>query len=95
MAHAAGFRFGEIYVGGGTPTVDAPELARTIELARSLSPVKRVSIETNPDDLVPERLQMLRDAGVNRLSVGVQSLDDRLLREMERLDKYGGGVDHP
>ena len=92
MAHTAGFRFGEIYVGGGTPTVDAPELARTIELARSLSPVRRVSIETNPDDLVPERLQMLRDAGVNRLSVGVQSLDDRLLQEMERLDKYGGGV---
>jgi len=92
MAHDAGFRFNEIYVGGGTPTVDAPELARTIELARSLSPIKRVSIETNPDDLVPERLQMLRDAGVNRLSVGVQSLDDDLLREMERLEKYGSGV---
>ncbi len=92
MAHAAGFRFSEIYVGGGTPTVDPPELARTIELVRSLSPVKRVSIETNPDDLVPERLQMLRDAGVNRLSVGVQSLEDRLLQEMERRDKYGGGA---
>jgi coproporphyrinogen III oxidase-like Fe-S oxidoreductase len=89
LAHAAGFRFGEIYVGGGTPTVDPGELARTLELARSLNPIERVSIETNPDDLVPERLAVLRDAGVNRLSVGVQSLEDRLLVEMQRHDKYG------
>jgi coproporphyrinogen III oxidase-like Fe-S oxidoreductase len=91
MAHDAGFRFGEIYVGGGTPTADAAELARTIELARKLSPISRVSIETNPDDLVPERLRMLRDAGVDRLSVGVQSLDDSLLAEMQRREKYGNG----
>ncbi len=89
LAHDAGFRFGEVYVGGGTPTVDVPELVQTIELVRRLNPIRQVSIETNPDDLVPEKLGVLRDAGVNRLSVGVQSLDDGLLREMQRLDKYG------
>ena len=91
LAHAAGWRFGEVYVGGGTPTVDPAELARTIELVRELNPVRQVSVETNPDDLVPERLAMLSDAGVNRLSVGVQSLEDRLLIEMQRHEKYGSG----
>lgn len=91
LAHAAGFRFGEVYVGGGTPTVDPPELARTIELVRELNPIGRVSIETNPDDLVADRLAVLKDAGVDRLSVGVQSLDDGLLEEMQRREKYGSG----
>jgi len=91
LAHAAGFRFGEVYVGGGTPTVEPGELAKTLDLVRSLNPIRRVSIETNPDDLIPERLQALRDAGVNRVSVGVQSLDDTLLHEMQRKEKYGGG----
>ena len=91
LAHEAGFRFGEVYVGGGTPTVEPAELAKTIDLVRRLNPIRQVSIETNPDDLVPERLRSLRDAGVNRLSVGVQSLDDTLLEEMQRREKYGDG----
>ncbi len=93
LAHAAGFRFGEVYVGGGTPTVDVPELVETIELVRRLNPIGQVSIETNPDDLEPGELRILRDAGVNRLSVGVQSLDDRLLEEMQRRQRYGSGAE--
>ncbi|NNE62142.1 MAG: coproporphyrinogen III oxidase family protein [Woeseia sp.] len=89
---ASGYRFGELYVGGGTPTVLPEELAETIELVRSLHPVAQVSVETNPDDLADERLGMLRQAGVNRLSVGVQSFDDTLLREMQRYDKFGSGA---
>jgi len=91
LAHEAGFRFREVYVGGGTPTADIPDLVKTIELVRRLNPVQQVSIETNPDDLVPDRLSMLRDVGVNRLSVGVQSLDDTLLEQMQRREKYGNG----
>lgn len=91
LAHDAGFRFRAVYVGGGTPTVDIPELARTIELTRRLNPVQQVTIETNPDDLIPARLGILRDAGVSRLSVGVQSLDDTLLERMQRREKYGTG----
>jgi coproporphyrinogen III oxidase-like Fe-S oxidoreductase len=89
MAHDAGFRFSEIYVGGGTPTVDVAELVETIELACSLNPIRNVSIETNPDDLVAEKMRILRDVGVKRLSVGVQTLEDKLLDEMKRKDKYG------
>lgn len=86
-----GYRFGDLYVGGGTPTVLPEELAETIELVRRDHPVSRVSVETNPDDLGDERLAMLRSAGVNRLSVGVQSLDDDILRDMQRYEKFGSG----
>ena len=88
---AAGFRFNEVYVGGGTPTVMPGELIETVRLVRELHDVGQISVETNPDDLENDRLPTLRDVGVNRLSVGVQSFDDGLLREMQRYEKYGSG----
>ncbi len=91
LASDAGYRFSEVYVGGGTPTVLPEELARTIAELRAAHPIERVSVETNPDHIEGNELQMLRSAGVNRLSVGVQSFDDGLLREMGRLEKYGSG----
>jgi len=92
LYHDAGFRFGDVYVGGGTPTVDAEELLETLALVRSLSPVKTISIETNPNHLDPRALERYRVAGVTRLSVGVQSFDDVLLARMDRLQKYGNGA---
>jgi len=89
----AGYRFDELYVGGGTPTVMPQELTLTVNLVRRLHALNAVSVETNPDDLEKEGVQHLRDAGVNRLSVGVQSFDDDLLREMERFEKYGSGAE--
>lgn len=91
LATEAGYRFSELYVGGGTPTVLPGELTRTIRLVRKLHPVRGISVETNAGDLIPDTLQKLRDAGVNRLSVGVQSFDDGLLKEMHRFDKFGSG----
>lgn len=87
----AGFRFNELYVGGGTPTVMPQQLLDTIGLVRELQPITSISTETNPDDIDDDWLPQLRAAGVNRLSVGVQSFDDRLLREMGRFEKYGSG----
>ncbi|MBL8343377.1 MAG: coproporphyrinogen III oxidase family protein [Rubrivivax sp.] len=92
LYHAAGFRFGDVYVGGGTPTVDADELIATLNFVRTGSPVRTISIETNPNHLEPAVLRRYRDAGVTRLSVGVQSFDDGLLARMERLAKYGSGA---
>jgi len=92
LYHEAGFRFGDVYVGGGTPTVDPQELLETLQLVRSLSPVRAMSIETNPNHLQPEALRRYREVGVTRLSVGVQSFDDGLLAAMERLEKYGSGA---
>jgi menaquinone C8-methyltransferase len=92
MTHEAGYRFSDVYVGGGTPTVMPAELAETLELLHRLSPIESVSIETNPDDLVPEVMSLMRDSGVTRVSVGIQSLDDALLKEMDRYDKYGSSA---
>ena len=89
LYHAAGYRFSGAYFGGGTPTTEPGELATTIALVRELFGVKEISVETNPKDLRPEILEPLRAAGVTRLSVGVQSFDDRLLKEMDRYNKYG------
>ena len=89
--HEGGYVFNGIYVGGGTPTVLPEELAATLALVRELNPgLREASVETNPKDLRDDVLKMLEDAGVSRLSVGVQTFDDGLLREMVRLEKYGG-----
>lgn len=88
-----GYDFGGIYVGGGTPTVMIDELAQTLALARACFHVGELSVETNPNHLTEDRLTVLQQAGVNRLSVGVQSFDDGLLRKMDRYEKYGSGAE--
>ena len=60
----------------------------TIDLAKELFSIKEVSSETNPNHLYPQWMDPL-DGRVQRLSVGVQSLDDNLLKQMDRYDKYG------
>jgi coproporphyrinogen III oxidase-like Fe-S oxidoreductase len=87
--HRRGFEFSEVYVGGGTPTVNPGELAETLGLIKSLYSVSRISTETNPNHLDAERFGVLTDCGVNRLSVGVQSFDDELLKSMGRYHSYG------
>lgn len=87
----AGYRFDELYVGGGTPTVLPDELAALLGRVRERHALTGISIETNPDHLRLEKLERLKQAGVNRLSVGVQSFDDVLLRGMQRYEKYGSG----
>jgi menaquinone C8-methyltransferase len=89
--HARGFCFTDVYVGGGTPTVAPRELGATLALIRSLWPVRTVSVETNPNHLREPLLTQLAAAGVDRLSVGVQSFEDELLRQMQRLGPYGSG----
>lgn len=88
----AGFRVGSVYVGGGTPTAVPDELERTLEHIDSLFGRQAPSVETNPSDLTPAVIAMLQRAGVARLSVGVQSFDDTLLRSMGRYQTYGSGA---
>ncbi len=85
-----GYTFPSMYIGGGTPTVLIDELCQTIDLARKLFGVTEVSCETNPNHLTPEIVGEL-EGRVQRLSVGIQSFDDDLLRQMQRYDKYGSG----
>ncbi len=77
-----------IYFGGGTPSRlpgDAvAELIASLTADRPLSPGAEVTLEANPDDVTPEAAAAWRRAGVNRLSLGVQSFDDRVLAWMHR-----------
>ena len=92
MVADLGYDFDSLYVGGGTPTILVDELAETIDLAHELFTISEVSAESSPNHLGPEVVEALADR-VQRLSVGVQSFDDRLLRQMDRYTKYGSGED--
>ncbi len=78
-----------IYFGGGTPSLlDPPEVARIVATCREMFDVPsdaEVTLEANPESVNTEKLAALRDAGVNRLSFGVQSFRDVELRRLSRL----------
>ena len=86
-----GYSFNAIYVGGGTPTILVDELTETLNHAKENFPIREISVETNPNHLTEQNIEALKRAGVNRLSVGVQSFDDELLKATERFHKYGSG----
>lgn len=89
--HQKGFRFSEIYIGGGTPTILMDELVKTLKHLNSLFKPKDISVETNPDSLNRETLSVLSDLGAGRVSVGVQTFDDKILKLIGRYEKYGSG----
>src|SRR5438552_1377693 len=78
-----------IYFGGGTPSLLEPdEIARIIaacEARFDIASDREVTLEANPETVTTARLAAFRDAGVNRLSFGVQSLRDDELRRPSRL----------
>lgn len=90
MLKDLGYDFDSLYIGGGTPTIMLDELCETIDLAKDTFSIKEVSSETNPNHLIPEYLDKLQGR-VQRLSVGVQSFDNGLLKQMDRYEKYGSG----
>ncbi len=71
-----------VFVGGGTPTFTEPEELRRLLLA--LPPAAEVTVEANPETVTPELASLLRDAGVNRVSLGAQTFDPGLLLVLER-----------
>jgi oxygen-independent coproporphyrinogen-3 oxidase len=77
-----------IYVGGGTPsTLSLEQLQGLLEYAAGewdCSSLKEVTLEANPEDLSDDYIFRLADTAFNRLSIGIQSFDDRLLRLMNR-----------
>jgi oxygen-independent coproporphyrinogen III oxidase len=78
-----------IYFGGGTPSLLEPaEIAAIIHVCRrafAISGDAEITMEANPETVTPERLAGFRDAGVNRLSYGVQSFRDEELQRLSRL----------
>ena len=91
MARDMGYDFTSMYIGGGTTTILEDELIKTIELARKLFPsMKEVSCETDPAHLATESFKHLKGL-VDRMSVGVQSFDDNILKMIDRYEKFGSG----
>lgn len=88
-----GYRFDSIYIGGGTPTIIPYKLEEIISFTKDIWPINQISVETNPNCLVPKTLRILSDAGINRLSVGIQSFNREILESIKRLEKYGSGED--
>ena len=80
-------RAGSIFFGGGTPSqLSAAQLATVLDTlrARFTLDAPEITLEANPDDVTVDLARAWRDAGVNRVSLGVQSLDDRVLRYLGR-----------
>jgi menaquinone C8-methyltransferase len=80
-----GFSFSHIYFGGGTPTILMDELIGFIGYIKSKFPVREISLETTPNEINPEMIQSLKQAGINRLSIGIQSFNDEICKAMGRM----------
>ena len=77
-----------IYFGGGTPSLltdgQLSDVINAVKDSFALSAEAEITLEANPNTLTPEKLGMLRDSGINRLSLGVQSLSDSELKMLGR-----------
>lgn len=84
-----GRRIDSVYIGGGTPTfMGAEALCSIMEHVRhayGIAPDCEISCEANPGTVTREGLHMMREAGINRLSLGVQAAQDDLLRSIGRI----------
>ncbi|MBQ3394201.1 MAG: radical SAM family heme chaperone HemW [Firmicutes bacterium] len=82
--------FDTIYLGGGTPSLlSAGQVNRILSSVRYVEDAE-ITLEANPDSLTKENLEGYRKAGVNRLSIGVQSVSDTQLRILGRLHDRNG-----
>ena len=84
-----GFKFSDFYFGGGTPTIMIDELEDFIAFLKANFTVKRISLETTHREINEASIRALQRMGINRLSIGVQSFDNELLREMGRMTGSG------
>ena len=86
------FEVQTIYIGGGTPSlIDAKyieEILRIFEKRNLLKEVKEVTIEVNPGTVTEEKLRNYKNSGVNRLSIGLQSTEDKILKQIGRIHCY-------
>jgi len=78
-----------LYIGGGTPSLmentDLELIFTALEKQVSLSDLKEITIEINPEDLHKNKLEFYKNLGINRLSIGIQSMDNKVLKWMNRV----------
>ncbi len=82
--------FKTIYVGGGTPTsLTMPELVELLEMLKPFSTlVEEYTFEANPESLNMEKCMLLNHYGVNRISLGIQTTNDKILKSINRKHTY-------
>jgi oxygen-independent coproporphyrinogen-3 oxidase len=84
-----GRRIVSVFIGGGTPSLFSPDsidaLLSAVRARIVLEPEAEVTLEANPGTVEAERFRGFREAGVNRISVGVQSFDDAMLKRLGRI----------
>jgi oxygen-independent coproporphyrinogen-3 oxidase len=77
-----------LFIGGGTPSyLPEPQLKRLLEMLKKrfqLTPEHEYSLEANPDSLTIEKVQLMHEYGINRISLGAQSFHTRTLAALER-----------
>lgn len=86
-----------IYIGGGTPTaLNAPQMEKLLKIVQkyvAVAEAEEFTVEMNPGTIDREKLLLLQQAGVNRLSVGVQSFDDNCSQKIGRIHTAQEAVD--
>ena len=87
-----------IYIGGGTPSAIKSELIKKIldkiyDVSRIDKEKVEITIEVNPGTITKNNLQMYKKCGINRLSIGLQSTDDAILKEIGRIHNYNQFLD--
>ncbi len=76
--------FKTLYIGGGTPSLLPDNLLEKLVSGLNLHDIEEFTIEVNPDDVTSERVAAWKAIGINRISMGVQSFDDRQLKIIGR-----------
>ena len=92
-AYYQGYEAVTVFLGGGTPSLlkegEIAALMDTVHRCFSVSPEAEITIEANPGTVTLEKLQTYRACGINRISIGLQSADDRELKALGRIHTYG------
>jgi len=88
-----GRRLASVFIGGGTPSLFSPEAIDTllsgVRARMVLEPGAEITLEANPGTVEAARFRGFREAGVNRISIGVQSFDERMLAALGRIHGPG------
>ena len=84
-----GRRLVSVFIGGGTPSLFSPDaidaLLSGVRARIAVEPIAEITLEANPGTVEAARFRGFRDAGVNRISLGVQSFDDKMLTALGRI----------
>ncbi|MCK5083207.1 MAG: radical SAM protein [Candidatus Omnitrophica bacterium] len=90
-------KFNSVYIGGGTPSILSPQnlikLFNMLYKHFGLSQVRQIAIDIHPETTTLEKIKIFKDFGVNRVTVGVQSLDQNLLKATHRIQEKKSVLD--